>query len=424
MFRRLEPPAVYVTEEAERDERCARRVERMLASIDSPKIVRGVTDAQLAEITEANGWQQARLWGKKTNPTDPPVVFNTFKNHHAPDERERRLERFPALRAGRLHGYFGFDYRRDGTPAWRKEQGRICQPAYEFHTISGCPFRCAYCHLGTVINVMVDIEDFLVYADRRIRELRPPQTIYKWDNITDINAFEPEYDATRLMVDYFARQKEDFLLLYAGKSDNVDFMPDYEHNGRTIIQWSVSGRTQSTLIEPETAPWDRRIEAAATCQQAGYHVRFRLSPIVPVKGWREENRTLIELMFERTRPDVVALCMFGWMGYETARACLDVSLLDEKYVAAMQAAAPFLEGRMYGPLPHEARAEIHGFLIREIRRVSPTTPIALCLETPAMWAELKDAHRQDPDRYVCVCGPYCTPDNPLFEEVAGRAQGQ
>lgn len=148
----------------------------------------------------------------------------------------------------------------------------------------------------------------------------------------------------------------------------------------------------------------------------------RSSPIIPVENWREENRELIELMFEKTQPDVIALCMFGWMDYEAARRCLDLSILDGKFVKAMAGTADFLKGKMYGPLPHEARAEIHGFLINEIRRVSPHTPISLCLETPAMWAEFRAELRQGPSNYVCACGPYCTPGNPQFEVAAGKKQ--
>lgn len=90
-------------------------------------------------------------------------------------------------------------------------------------------------------------------------------------------------------------------------------------------------------------------------------------------------------------------------------ACLDLSLLDGQFVAAMEGAAPFLAGKRYGPLPHEARAEIYRFLIGEIRRRRPHVPIALCLDTPAMWAEFRDELRQDPDNYACVWGPFCTP---------------
>ena len=264
---------------------------------------------------------------------------------------------------------------------------------------------------------MVNMEAFVAHVAAQIRELQPPQSIYKWDNFADAIAVEPEYDATRLFIEHFARDPQNYFLLYAGKSDNVDFMLDLGHNGRTIIQWSVSPETQSTRIEPETASGAERIHAAAKCQQAGYRVRFRFAPIVPVRGWREEYVELIRQMFDQTRPDVVVFNMIGWMDYSALRSCLDFSLLDGKYVPMMESAAPLLEGRAYGPLPHEARAEIYRFLMSEVRRVSPATPMALCLETPAMWAELRDLHRQDPEDYVCVCGPRCTPGNPLFDAL-------
>ena len=414
MFRRLTPPAVYVTREAEQDDLCARRVERLLSAIDAPTIERDLDDEALAAIAEREGWRHSHRWGECETKADRPVVLNTLKFHHTPEQRAARLTRFPILRASRLHGYQGFSVRQDGEPKFRRNQGRICQAAYEFHTAFGCPFRCDYCPYCTILNVCVNIEAFLEHAHHRIRADRLPQTLYKWDNGTDVNALEPEYDATRLMVDFFARQKRDFLLLYTGKSDNVDFMLDYPHNGQTIVQWSLGARTQSTVFEEETAPWDKRVQAAAKCQQAGYPIRFRFSPILPVKGWREENRELIALIFQKTRPDVIALCMFGWMSYTSAAACLDLSRLDERFVEAMRAAEPWLADRKFGPLPHEARAEIYRFLLDEIARASPDTPVSLCLETPAMWTELGRRPPGPREPYPCVCGPYCTPGHPAF----------
>jgi spore photoproduct lyase len=396
-----------------------RRVERMLTAIDTPEIVRGVTDEQLAEMIESSGWGPRVNWGERAEPADPPVVFNTLKLHLSKEERDARLERLPALKTWYLHGYLGFDWRRDGTPEWRRSSGRICQPGFELHSTCGCPFRCSYCYFGDVVNMAVNIEEFVDHVAARIRELQPPQSIYKWDNYADAIAWEPEYDATRLFIESFARDPDNYFLLYAGKSDNVDFMLDLEHNGRTIIQWSVSAETQSTQVEPETASGAERVRSAAKCQQAGYRVRFRFAPIVPVHGWREEYAELIAQMFEETRPDVVVFNAIGWMDFDRFERCMDLSLIEPKYVEMMRASAPLLKGKPYGPLPHEARAEIYRFLMAEVRRVSPHTPMALCLETPAMWAELADLHRQHPDDYVCVCGPHCTPGNELFDKLAG-----
>ena len=45
--------------------------------------------------------------------------------------------------------------------------------------------------------MMLNIEEFIEHLDSRIDTLEPPQTLYKWDNTTDLNAFEPECDAVR-----------------------------------------------------------------------------------------------------------------------------------------------------------------------------------------------------------------------------------
>ncbi len=57
---------------------------------------------------------------------------------------------------------------------------------------------------------------------------------------------------------------------------------------------------------------------------------------------------------------------------------------------------------------------LESVFIAEITRVSPKTPIALCLETPEMWTLFEDQLNQTAEEYVCVCGPYCTPGNHQF----------
>ena len=410
----LSPQAVYVTESVEQDPRSLERAERMIAAMSPGKVVRNVTDEQLNAAVDERGWKTNVRWGERKEPRDPDMVFTIFPWRLSPEQQQARIQKYPNLSVNALARCHGWMFRTDGVPEWRKARHTVCQPAWQLHSATGCPFRCHYCWFGNVINVRVNIEDVVDFTEREIARLNPPQTIWKWDNATDINCFEPEYDAVRPLVDYFAKQREHYLLLYTGKSDNVDFMLDYDHQGQTIVQWSLSPRTQSTKLEPKTAAWDERVEAMRKCEEAGYQVRFRFSPIMPVKGWREEYTELIELIFSKCHPDVCALCMFGWMDFELAERCLDLSLWDPIYVDAMRAAAPFLKGKRTGPLPHEARAAMYQHLIDEITRVSPKTPIALCLETPEMWRMFEEQLKQSAEEYVCVCGPYCTPGNHQF----------
>ena len=410
----LSPQVVYVTESVEQDPRSLERAERMIAAMTPGKVVRNVTDEQLNAAVDERGWKTNLRWGERKEPHDPDVVLSTFRYDLSADDKKALIQQYPNLSVNDLGVGAGWKFRGDGVPAWREKAHTICQPAWQLHSATGCSFRCAYCWFGNVINIRVNIEGLVEFTDREIKRLNPPQTIWKWDNGTDINCFEPEYGAVKPLVEYFAKQREHYLLLYTGKSDNVDFMLDYDHGGQTIIQWSLSPRTQSTQIEPVTAPWDQRVESMRKCQEAGYQVRFRFSPIMPVKNWREEYTELIELIFAKTRPDVCALCMFGWMDFDRADSCLDLSMWDPIFVDAMRAAAPFLKGKRTGPIPHDARAVIYQHLIDEITRVSPTTPIALCLDTPEMWKVFESQLNQSAEEYVCVCGPYCTPGNHQF----------
>jgi len=166
-----------------------------------------------------------------------------------------------------------------------------------------------------------------------------------------------------------------------------------------------------------------RIEAMTKCQEAGYIVRVRFSPIAPVVNWRDENRAMVRNLLSRATPDVITLCMFGWMDLYEAKRCMDMSLFDPHMMKAMEDAAPEMRGKKFGPLPHAARAAIYRFLIQEIRAVRPDIPISLCLESYEMWQEFGAELGMRPERYFCNCGPQCTPGTDLYQELARAAVG-
>ena len=428
MFRILRPEKVYVTEDVYDDACTIARVERIMTAIEGAKLEKVSYEAlnelapkQWARYQHGTSWR----WGLEPNPRDPDLVLTMGK--FWPDgQKEEFRRRYPNLNVFDLYGFSTNSFRPDGEMPFRnRTNGCICQSAWQLHSISGCPFRCAYCWYGGVIRMLVNVEEQVDHLDE-LCDMGPLQRIYKWDNRTDVSCFEPEYGASKLFVEYFANKPDKYLEIYVGKSDNVDYLLPLDHKGKTITQWSVSPRTQSTVIEPETAPWDQRVEAARKCGDAGYITRFRFSPMVPVKNWKEEYAELVDLIFTRSKPDVISLCAFGWMDLELARKCIDFDLLDPEYVAAMEGSAPFLEwrGATAGgrPIPHEARAYMFKTVIDLIRKHSKTIPISLCLETLEMWAlfgrEL--GMPVDPTKkvdYYCNCGPMCTPEHPLAKGV-------
>ncbi|MEW6357152.1 MAG: spore photoproduct lyase family protein [Planctomycetota bacterium] len=428
MFRTLKPEKVYVTDDVYKDDRAVACVERMMTAMNGAKAEK-VSYDELNQIAPQRWAQYSKndwRWGAEPNPRDPDLVMTTAK--FWPDEEKKKFRaRYPNLGVRDLYGFTTKSWRPDGEPDWRHtHKGCVCHSAWEFHSICGCPFRCAYCWFGGVNRILVNMEEYVEHLDE-ICALGPFQRIYKWDNQTDVTCFEPEYGASKLLVEYFANKPDKYLEIYAGKSDNIDDLLAYDHKGKTIIQWSISPRTQSTIMEPETAPWDKRVEAARKCGEAGYIARYRFSPMIPVRNWKEEYAELIELIFARSKPDVISLCAFGWMDVELARKCLDFSMLDPDFVAAMEAEAPFIRKRGFTsgggrPIPHDARAYMFKAVIDEIRKHHKTIPISLCLETVEMWAlfERELGMPMDPKKkagYYCNCGPMCTPEHRFSKGV-------
>jgi len=398
---------VLIVEGVEEDPRMRARAERLRSGIRTGD-VRRVTDEELNRIVRDE--LASRPHHGMADDIRPVVILNRFRLDDPPQEQRRRIDALPALRELKFNGYGGFDWRDSGSPAWRLEHGLVCQPAWQLHSIVGCHFRCAYCNFGHFLNVMMNMEDFVAHLDAYL-ERCPRQTLFQYDNYTDTVCFEPEYGGAKLLVDYFARRPGKALELYVGKSDHVDFLLDYDHRGHTVCCWSVGASTQSRRFERGSAAMEERIEAMAKCQRAGYAVRVRFSPIVPVRNWREENRRMMELLFARVRPDVVTIETIRFLDYAAMAKSFDLALLDEAFVRAMKEAAgkPFTHGC---EVPDDFRRQVYAFFFEELRRLSPDVPVAFCREKRDLWDHFaKEFARrgQTPDDYICNCGPTSAP---------------
>ncbi len=409
----LKASKLYIVEGVAEEPIMRERARRLEACIDA-ETVEYLGDEELSRVIRAGGLGEERC-GMKAE-IEPVVIFNRFRFDDPPETQKKRRDQFPELfTKTRLAGYGGFDWRESGSPVYRNRTNLVCQPAWQIHSIVGCPFRCAYCHLSRHITMMMNIEELVDRLDENIRKA-PGQTLYQYDNYTDIACFEPEYGGSKLLIEYFANRKDEYLELYVGKSDNVDYLLDLDHRGHTICCWSASGQTQSAEIEWNTASMQERITAARRCQEAGYHVRFRLSPIIPVQNWRAENREMIAMMFAETRPDVITFETLRFLDYTQIKELFDLSLIDPEFLHVMEEFQG--EKHVQGcQIPDSYREKVYRFIIDELERVSPKTPYALCRGSRAMWDTLADdfaRHGQTPENYVCNCGPTSAPGNNLL----------
>ena len=382
--------AIYVDPDVYDRPNCCERLDRLLPHIQCDSIRTFDEDAR--ELWRSVG---KRRHGKDDFGDDAIVVFTTFD-------------------PGRARWHYHF---RNGTE-FLELRGGVCQSALELNLVDGCVFRCAYCGFGRSIHFSLDVERFIEGLDDVFARY-PRQSLYKYSNMTDLPPFEPELDAVPPVVRRFAQETGRYLMLFT-KSSSVDFLLDLDHRGHTIVSWSLSCDTASRLVDRRTPAMHERIAAMEKVQSAGYPVRVRLSPIVPVRNWQAAYAALFDALFARVRPDVVTLELLGWFDFEDLMQLFGEDLLDPDAYAAAREAAPELRGIHWGPFTEEIHQQVYRFCIQEVKRRSAATPVAVCHGTLPTWDALGGMMSMRPDDYICNCGPTSAPGNPLYTIAAAE----
>ncbi|MFX0103387.1 MAG: spore photoproduct lyase family protein [Candidatus Hodarchaeota archaeon] len=407
---RINAEVVYVCERVYENPRSVARLERMLGAI-KPKIIKKVDDEQLNALIEREDWHQSTHNGRTGSFLDEKsqriLIFNNYIWNSK--EREEILKKHPKLG---ILGWNPFSYRIQFP-----NEFCVCQAAWEMHSLNGCLHTCAYCHINEFIHVTLNLEELVEHLEIKMEEC-PGQQLYKYDNQSDQITFEPEYGASELLVNFFANLKLEprkYLLLYT-KSDNVEHLLNLNHNGRTIINWSISPATQSRYIEKNTPSIEKRLIAMKKCQEAGYIVRVRFSPIIPVKDWKAEYKKMIQDLFKFAKPDVITLDILGFMSPRGMLNSLELELFDDDAREQIRKQLNIKKRWQKHVFPHEYRTSIYRYIYKEIRAINKNVPISICNETFEMWEELEDEWfpKMEVEDYVCCCGPTSVPGNPRF----------
>ncbi len=407
----LRPPHVFMHRRVQHNRLALARMERILAAIGNPPVIE-VDDTDTDRVLEMAGppadlptvGGRARQ-GLERREADPSFLFNTFvwnkAERSAPKTRFRSslAQRVAAVMAG-VGEDFAFSRREanwtsGGTPY-------VCQGGWGIHSLKGCPHKCDYCDEGYIVNFMLDLEEFADHVSLLLAQ-RPEQKLYRYDLFSDSLGFEPEYGASAILSECFAKSSDKYLLYYT-KSDNVDHLLDLPHKSNAIFYCTLSTDTVCRLIERGTPSMAQRIEGLRKCQQAGYRVRVGFSPIIPVRNWREEAVDCIEMLAAKVQPETVRLWILSLMTAAETEALIRPELLDPDAVRAMRAAAPHLTELYAQPFPLETRVEIYGHYLEVLNRTSPATPVSLCTETAAVWERLSGKLRMTPDCLYCCCG--------------------
>ncbi|MFO8007525.1 MAG: hypothetical protein R6V05_07325 [Candidatus Brocadiia bacterium] len=418
----LKPLKVYALDRVRQNERWAARMERILAGAGRTRAdVRWVTEENLPDVMgELSG-----LWP----PDDPPdgvplpylrpLVFTVMELSDEPPDLDPVLARCPdGTNRNALAKVLGRSplVRPTHPRQVDEERDQVCWPTHDFGAMRGCPHGCRYCaegNDGRFIAVGVNLEEYMEQVVGPTIERYPWQRCFRmigWGS--DLIAFEPENGLFDLFTRKIAEYEGHYGYFHTA-SDNVDWIADLPRKDRLIGVWSLTCDAVARQIEPGSGPALKRIEAGRRCQEMGLPVRYKFKPIIPVRGWREEYAPVIRAALTRSRPESLGMCVLMWMDYASLTEKIAPDLLDPEFAEAARESAEELEGVRTGPFPHELRAQVYRFFIREARRHDEDVPLYVSTESREMWDELTDELGQEPGAYVCGCSPVALPGGRL-----------
>jgi ParB/RepB/Spo0J family partition protein len=317
------------------------------------------------------------------------------------------------------------------------EDPRMMCPEFDKLVLAsnGCFYNCDWCFLkGTYranqnyITVRVQYDKIKDMLTKRLKAATAP-VMFDTGEMADSLSMEHLTKSGQELIPWFAEQEHGYMYMLT-KSTNIDSILKLKHNKHTILAWSVNAPIVADWFEVGAPKPRERLRAAKLAQKAGYPIRIRLDPIIPVPNWQQYYSGIIKSIFEEVKPERITLGTLRFEGQFYKMR--DVILSHPKLKEIVGTMVPMLDeiklhggGKSIGKysFPVEQRIEIFKFAIEEIRKYSECD-IALCKETSEVW----EAVELDLKECKCVCQYDCAdmvnrPEKEVVKMVKGKKPG-
>jgi spore photoproduct lyase len=272
--------------------------------------------------------------------------------------------------------------------------GIVCFRFWELVVAAGCPYECAYCFLQATPSyvyghyplkgaIFSNCEQMLDEVRRWLSHPVPRMLLV--GELQDGLAFEGAYkqatgrSITEMLVPLFAAQKG-HRLIFLTKSIAVRYLLAMEPTDRVVLSWSINADEVARRWEVGAPLPSRRLEAARKVKEAGWPVRVRLDPMIPVVGWQNAYERTIQQIND-LEPEMVTIGALRASRSLQARVRRNgrdgdlFNLLTEKDPSGFKKR-----------LPHQVQLDLFRFAIERLQ-AGNIVP-ALCKEDVALWREL------------------------------------
>ncbi len=273
----------------------------------------------------------------------------------------------------------------DKTPYPIKPTDVVCPHFLELKWAYGCPFDCSWCYLkGTfrfrpegikpaykpLEKVKLHVETFL------LQEVKIPEILNTGEIADSLMGENGGCPFSKFIITLFENQNR-HKVLFVTKSTNVKNLLGMASPRQVIVSFSFNAKGVAERWEKKAPPVEKRIEAAKKLSDAGYEVRIRMDPMVPVENWEKYYIELIDEIFLRFIPERITFGSLRGL-QSTINGTKDTSWV--KYLK---------EGSNWGrKIDFTTRYRMYTAIIEYLEGKYNYHNIALCKETKAMWEKL------------------------------------
>lgn len=202
----------------------------------------------------------------------------------------------------------------DRTPDPKNPTDVVCPHFYELKWANGCNFNCAWCYLNGTYRFLSrgknphlkDIDTILDHLDYFFKNVNNRKFLLNSGELSDSLLFEnDEAPLTKKIIPKFMEQDRHKLLILT-KSNQVDNLLNINAQNHVIVSFSLNSFKVAERWEKAPKVIDR-IRAAKRLHDAGYVVRIRIDPMVPIQGWKREYLGLVDDIFSDFIPERITM---------------------------------------------------------------------------------------------------------------------
>jgi len=272
----------------------------------------------------------------------------------------------------------------DKTPLPEKATDVICPHFLELKWAYGCPFDCSWCYLkGTfrfrpegIKPAFKPLEKVKSHVEAFLEQVDTPEILNTGEIADSLMKEDKISPFSKFIISMFQRQNI-HKVLFVTKSTNIKNLLEIPSKRQVIISFSLNAKPAAERWEKKAPPVSKRLEAASKLYQAGYEIRIRIDPIVPIDNWQRYYLQLIDKIFSKFKPSRITLGTLRGL-QSTLNGTKDhswVHFLKEK-------------SNWGKKIDFTTRYNLYKTIMKHLRENLSYSEVALCKETMAMWGKL------------------------------------